>query len=178
MSAALLIIDMQVGLCTGEEAAFDVDNLIARINDLAVKARKAKAPVIFMLHEESAGALVYETEGWRLSPGLTSAPEDIHLRKKTPNSFHQTDLHALLQQHGVTRLVICGQQTELCLDTTVRQAFPLGYQVTLVKDGHSTCDNGVLTAQQIIAHHNQLLQFMGGFGVGVEVVAASAVAFQ
>jgi nicotinamidase-related amidase len=54
-----------------------------------------------------------------------------------------------------------GLQTELCVDTTVRRACTLGYRITLVADGHSTLDNGVLTAAQIIAHHNATLANFG-----------------
>jgi len=67
-------------------------------------------------------------------------------------------------------LIICGLQTDFCVDTTVRRAFTLGYHVTLVADAHSTLDNGVLTAAQIIAHHNATL---GNFGPQVKVALAN-----
>jgi len=67
------------------------------------------------------------------------------------------------------RLVICGLQSEYCVDTTTRRAFSLGYDITLVADGHSTCA-GSLTAAQKIAHHNEVL---GGWFA--RVVPASQV---
>ena len=59
--------------------------------------------------------------------------------------------------HSIKKLIIAGIQTELCVDTTCRQACSLEYDVTLVKDAHSTWDRELLTAPQIIAHHNALL---------------------
>ncbi|MFP6645312.1 MAG: isochorismatase family protein [Candidatus Latescibacterota bacterium] len=67
------------------------------------------------------------------------------------------------------RLVICGLPSEYCVDTTTRRAFSLGYDITLVADGHSTCA-GSLTAAQKIAHHNEVL---GGWFA--RVVPASQV---
>lgn len=62
------------------------------------------------------------------------------------------------------RLVVCGFQSEFCVDTTTRRALALGYPVTLVADGHSTTDNGVLSAAQISAHHNATLTNIVSFG--------------
>ncbi|NMC12554.1 MAG: hypothetical protein GYA34_06690 [Chloroflexi bacterium] len=44
------------------------------------------------------------------------------------------------------------------MDTTCRRAYSLGYDVTLIKDAHSTWNTDVLEAPQIIAHHNQVLE--------------------
>jgi nicotinamidase-related amidase len=48
-------------------------------------------------------------------------------------------------------------QTEFCIDTTCRRAYSLGYEIILVEDAHSTWNNNVLQAPQIIAHHNLVL---------------------
>jgi nicotinamidase-related amidase len=57
----------------------------------------------------------------------------------------------------VKQLVVVGAQTEVCVDTTCRRAFSLGFNVTLVSDAHSTWGNDTLTADQIISHTNQTL---------------------
>ncbi|MGI9449161.1 MAG: isochorismatase family protein, partial [Geminicoccaceae bacterium] len=58
---------------------------------------------------------------------------------------------------GVDSLIVVGNQTEFCVDTTCRHACSHGYKVTLLKDAHSTWNSDYLTAQQIIAHHNFIL---------------------
>lgn len=170
MTTALIIIDVQQALCAGPYAAFDIGAVIERINTISAKARAARMPVIFVQHEEAGGPLPYGGEGWQLAAGLQVQPEDLRVRKTTPDSFHQTNLHQLLRERGVSDVIVCGLQTDFCVDTTVRRAFTFGYQVTLVADAHSTLDNGVLTAAQIIAHHNATL---GNFGPLVKVVPAS-----
>ena len=127
MPTALLIIDMQHALCSGDDAAFGIDNVIEKINALSARARACASPVFLVQHEEGDGPLQFGHEGWALVAGLLTAAEDIRLGKKTPNSFHGTELHRLLQERGVSPVVICGLQTEVCLHTTVRQALPLGY---------------------------------------------------
>jgi nicotinamidase-related amidase len=178
MTTALLIIDVQRALCTGEEAAFDIDRVIARINELGGRARSAGVPVVLVQHEEGEGPLQFNTHGWQFADALVTRPEDLRLRKTAPDSFHRTDLHRLLQERTVTRLVICGLQTDFCVDTTVRRALALGYDVVLAADAHSTVDNGVLSAAQITAHHNRTLKFMNSFGPSVTVTPAAEVAIR
>jgi nicotinamidase-related amidase len=176
MTTALLIIDIQHALCSGDEAAFGIDSVIEKVNALSARARAAGSPVILVQHEEDEGPLQFGHEGWALAAGLLSTADDLRLRKRTPNSFHGTDLHRLLQERGVSRVVICGLQTEFCVDTTVRQALPLGYGVTLAADAHSTTD-GALRAEQVIAHHNRTLRWMTSYGPRMEVKPAAEVAF-
>jgi len=57
MKSALLIIDVQQGLCEGEGQAFASGPLIARINLLAHKMRQAGLPVVFIQHESGPGYL-------------------------------------------------------------------------------------------------------------------------
>ena len=75
-----------------------------------------------------------------------------------PDAFYKTNLHQHLSTHGIKKLIIAGIQSEFCVDTTCRQACcSLDYDVTLVIDAHSTWNTDLLTAPQIIAHHNSLL---------------------
>ena len=175
MRPALLVIDVQQALCSGEEAAFDIDKVIERTNAVAAKARAAGAPVILIQHEEAEGSLRHGSAGWQLAGPLATAPGDLRVRKTTPDSFHRTELHELLQERGVTGLVVCGLQSDFCVDATVRRALALGYDVALVADAHSTVDNGVLTAAQIIAHHNTTLSRMASFGPRVTTPLAGEV---
>ena len=175
MTTALLIIDVQHGLCTGEYEAFEAIRVIERINVVSRKMREAGAPVVVIQHEAPDGPLKYGTEGWKLAAGLDVQPTDIHVRKKATDSFHNTDLQGILQAHGVNKLAICGLQSEFCVDTTTRRALALGYPVTLVSDGHSTMNNSVLSAAQITAHHNETLANITSFGPRVLAVPSSEV---
>lgn len=175
MSTAVLVIDVQQALSVGQWAAFEVDRVIGNINDVIAKARQAGAPVIFIQHEESEGPLQHGTDGWQLAPNLAVKAEDIRVRKSTPDSFHRTELEDVLKQRGCDHLIVCGMQSDFCVDTTTRSALARGYPVTLVADGHTTLDNGVLKAEQITAHHNETLGNMTSFGVRVTVVPAKDV---
>lgn len=173
MVTALLIIDVQQALCAGDYAAHDTPGLIARINRVIGSARRARLPVVFVQHEEADGPLAHGTPGWQLCADLQVQADDLRLRKTASDAFHATPLEALLRERAVRRLIVCGLQTEYCVDTTVRRALALGYPVTLVADGHSTLDNGVLSASQIIAHHNQTLAHLTSFGPRVDLQPAN-----
>ena len=175
MHTALLVIDVQQALCSGEYKAFESERVIDRINAVTRRARSAGAPVIMIQHESQGGPLDFGTDGWRLADGLEVQATDILLRKKATDSFHQTELQALLRDRGVKDLIICGLQSEFCVDTTTRRALALGYPVVLVADGHSTLNNGVLSAAQISAHHNETLANISSFGPRAKAVPASEV---
>ena len=175
MTTALLIIDVQQALCSGEDAAFESARVIERINAISRMARDKGAPVVVIQHESPDGALQRGTAGWQLAAGLNVEPTDLRIGKQATDSFHGTELRAALDARGVTRLAICGFQSEFCVDTTTRRALALGYPVTLVADGHSTVDNGVLSAAQITAHHNVTLANITSFGPRAVAVPASEV---
>jgi nicotinamidase-related amidase len=176
MTQALLVIDVQHVLCNGDEAAFDINGVIQRINAVAAKARAAGLPV-FLIQHEDRGPMQHGSEGWQLDVRLSAQPDDIRVRKTATDSFHHTELQALLLARGVERLVVCGLQSEFCIDSTVRRAVALGYPVVLVSDAHSTIDNGVLTAAQISAHHTTTLAHVDSFGPRVTPVPAAEVRF-
>ncbi|MBB4867045.1 nicotinamidase-related amidase [Pseudomonas nitritireducens] len=175
MSTALLIIDVQSDLCTGDFACFDIDNVLQRINTISHAAREAGVPVVLVQHEDDD--LQYGSAGWQLETRLLTADGDLKVRKTTPDSFLRTELGDLLQARGIDHLVICGLQSDYCVDTTTRRALAQGYAVTLVGDAHSTVANAVLSAAQISAHHNAVLGSISSFGPRARVVAAAAVRF-
>jgi nicotinamidase-related amidase len=172
MPTALLIIDVQAGLCTGRWAAFDIDSVVDRINLASAKARAAGAPVFLIQHEDD-GPLRHGTPGWELYDRLVVDDRDLRLRKTATDSFHKTSLDDQLRRAGVSRLIVCGLQSDFCIDTTIRRALALGYPVDLVADGHTTVDNTVLKAPQIIAHHTETLANIESFGPRVTPVLAA-----
>lgn len=177
MNTAVLIIDVQQGLCEGDDAAFEAPQTIARINQVTAKARTAGRPVIFIQHESNDGALVHASAGWELAQGLEALTTDLRVRKTAADSFHRTTLQEVLQQHGIDELVICGMHSEFCVDTTTRRALALGYPVTLVEDAHTSAGNAVLSAPQVIAHHNITLSNISSFGPRVRLVNAADLRF-
>ena len=61
---ALLVIDVQQALCSGEFKAFESDRVIEPINSVARKFRVAGAPVVMIQHESQGELLDFGTEGW------------------------------------------------------------------------------------------------------------------
>jgi len=164
---ALLIVDVQVGLV--ELTSAEVQrSVLPRIKTMLTKARASGTPVIHIQHDGAKGhPLETNTKGWEIHPSLSPADGEPVIRKRESDSFFETALQRELEKRGITHLIIAGGMTEYCVDTTCRRATSLGYDVTLASDAHLTRDNGVLTAANIIAHHNFVLD---GFGAGNHVV--------
>jgi nicotinamidase-related amidase len=172
---ALLIIDTQVGLI---EPAYQGSAVLARIRELLTKARNTHTPVIYVQHDEPKG---YELEvgapAWEIHPSIAPQRDEVVVHKRTSDSFYGTSLHSELQAGKINHLVVVGEQTEFCIDTTVRSATTMGYEVTLVGDAHTTFDSDTLTAAQIIAHHNNVLNGFGTTTCQILVKPASEIVF-
>lgn len=154
----LVVIDVQQGLFAEAQQPHAGEDLVARISGLIAKARAAGMPVVFVQHDGGPGdGLAQGSPGFAFRAELTPQPGDPVVVKTNCSGFQGTDLEARLRDLGATRLIICGMQSEYCVDTTVRAAFERGFAVTLVADGHTTFDTPVIPAHAIIAHHNRTL---------------------
>lgn len=185
MSTALVIIDVQNAILHGKaegarQAVIDtaLDAMIGRLAGLQIEARQADIPVILIQHDGPAGhRLARGSAGWNIRAELAPKAGDIVVHKTASDSFYATDLQQRLMQRGVRHLIVGGCMTQFCVDTTCRSAVAHGFDVTLLADGHTTADLGNLDFEQIIAHHNTLLD---GFDAGrhaIRVVPSEQVRF-
>jgi nicotinamidase-related amidase len=154
---ALLMIDIQQAMFGPDEICHQPEGMLANAGDLLARARTAGTPVYFVQHCESEGSFAPKTAGWQIHPKVAPRAGEPVTEKWAASSFYKTDLDQRLRAAGVDSLVIAGLQSEFCIDTACRVAQSLGYAVTLAGDAHSTMDNGVLKADQIIRHHNRVL---------------------
>lgn len=156
--AALIVIDVQMALSGTDSPLRDGEAFLARLSDLVARARAASVPIVFVQHDGGAGdELERLSDGWRINPDSGYLDGDMVVEKTACDSFQETNLQELLSDLGASHLILSGMMTEYCVDTTCRRASSLGYQVTLISDGHATHDTGDLTADQIMAHHNATL---------------------
>ncbi len=152
---ALVVIDVQKGLM---EEAYQRDEILSRIDTLLARARASQAPVIYVQHDGPRGhGLEVGTDAWQIHPAIAPQNGEPIVNKRASDAFYDTTLKQELDRRGIRHLVVVGGQTEYCVDTTVRRATTCGYDVTLVSDAHTTYDCESLTAPQIIAHTNEML---------------------
>jgi nicotinamidase-related amidase len=155
---ALLIVDVQVGNFEASAPVYRGDDLLSKIGHLIERARAADVPVVHVQHCGPEGAIDEPgAPGWEIHTAIAPQAGDAIVQKRHPDAFQATELQAELASRGIGRLIVAGIQTEYCIDTTCRRAYSLGYKVVLVQDAHSTWDTDLLTAPQIIAHHNCVL---------------------
>jgi nicotinamidase-related amidase len=174
---ALVIIDVQVGIIEGFNA-YRAPEVLDQINMLRAKAQDAHIPIIYVQHDGEEGhPLKPGTAGWEIHPAIKPHADDLIIRKRASDSFFETTLQQELERRGIKHLIIAGCMTEYCVDTTARRAVSLGYDATLVSDAHTTIDNKLLSAAQIIAHHNSLLNGFDAGSHSIAVKPADEVAF-
>src|SRR3984893_10035310 len=151
---ALLVIDMQIGVVEG---AYRADAVLDRIAELIGRARRAGVPVIHIQHHHATYApLKAGAPTWHLHPRVAPAEGERVIGKTASDAFDETPLRDETRRPEVTHVVVTGMQTERYVDTTCRRAIPLGQDVTLASDAHTTVD-ATLPAESIVAHPNALL---------------------
>lgn len=166
MSLALLILDIQVGNFIDPQPIFNGDKLLSKIKSLVIKMRSAESTIIYIQNNGSTGDPDEPgTVGWEIHPFITPHKSNLVIQKSSPDSFYGTSLKKELDSRGIKKIIIVGLQSEYCIDTTCRRAFSLNYEVILVQDAHSTWDSELLTAEQIVNHHNSVL---GGLFVSLK----------
>lgn len=79
--------------------------------------------------------LVLGEPGNAIIPELEPLPEEVAIAKPGKGAFYSTNLHSLLQKQGITHLILTGVTTEVCVQTTMREANDHGYECLLVEDG-------------------------------------------
>ena len=167
---ALLVIDVQNGMFNEGNVVHKGEKLLQNLNGLLSLSRSTNTPVFYIQHNAPVGRpLEQGTKGWEIHSDITPKNEDIIIQKTTPDSFLNTNLDEELKKQKVEHLIIAGIQTELCVDTTVRRAFSMGYKVTLASDTHSTWDSHGINAEQIIDHHNNALQWFADVNSNEEI---------
>ena len=144
MSRALLVIDVQNEYFAGGACpiTFPADSL-SRITDAMDGAAEAKLPIVVVQHSAAspeAKAFVRGTRGWSLKGEVDVRKRTLVIEKTLPGAFTGTNLEQWMRDSGVDTLVICGYMSQLCCDTTARQAVHLGFKVEFLADATGTMD--------------------------------------
>jgi nicotinamidase-related amidase len=166
--SALLVIDCQ-NYFVGDPAP-DGAPILPRINELIGKFHSLNRPVIFTRHMHKKDKsdfgmigewwpenIIEDTPESEIHKSLDFGPNDIVIRKNRYSSFYNTGLDEILREKGVRDIVISGVMTNLCCETTARDAFMRDYRVFFPADVMGTASEAM--------HFASLMNIAFGFGV-------------
>ena len=137
-NTALVIVDIQNDYFPG--GAFEQEGADAAVEKAALVLaafRDKGIPVIHIRHESlapDAGFFLPGTPGAGIHPLVSPRDGETVVLKHYPNSFRETGLEKELRTSDIRHLVVMGMMTLMCIDSTVRAAMDLGFQVTVVHD--------------------------------------------
>lgn len=155
---ALVLLDTQVNMFEESTAAYDAERLLRRLQVLLLHARQMGLDIIYVRHNGDEGNPDEPgTPGWEIHPNLAPENGELVLQKSSPDAFADTNLDYELRSRNITRIVLAGLQSELCIHATLRRAVDLGYDVVLARDGHSTFDVEDLSAPELVELVNEEL---------------------
>jgi isochorismate hydrolase len=128
-----------------------IQPVLGNILRVIQSCRRGNVPIVFTQHGHAKqasdggalgewwGELIIDgTEDWKFIPEMTIDAKDKVVSKKRYSSFFETDLDTTLQSRGVKDLIISGVMTNLCCETTARDAFMRDYRVFFLIDGTAT----------------------------------------
>jgi nicotinamidase-related amidase len=137
--STLILIDFQNTYTGGVMELEGVQEALDEAAALLDRARSAGIPIIHVQHDDGPGSL-YDIEGQSGAIVSRVAPQNGEpvVVKNFPNSFVQTDLDDVLKTANATNLVLAGFMTHMCVNSTARGAFSLGYAPTVVASATAT----------------------------------------
>ena len=153
---ALMIVDMQTALVEAEpyNRAIVIENIKARLN----ACRKREIPVIYIQHNGGDGdELERGSTGWAIYKEIAPLHEEKIFEKHYNSAFRKTGLREYLNEIGAKNIILCGMQTEYCLDATCKVAFEYEYKITIPQSTTTTFDNVFASGKDLSEYYeNQI----------------------
>lgn len=144
MKQALIIVDVQNDYFTGGSMELVGMNVAASNCKKLIDSFRSKQHALFHIQHiatsKEATFFVPNTPGCEIHDSVQPGKNEPVVIKHFPNSFRETELDTLLKESGVEEVVICGAMSHMCIDTTTRAAFDLGYKCHVISDACATRD--------------------------------------
>lgn len=158
MTAALLLIDIQNDYFPGGRMELAGAEEAGAVSGRALGLFRGRGlPVFHIRHEsvrEGAAFFLPGTGGADIHPLVAPLPGEAVITKRFPNGFRETPLLEKLRAAGVTRLLVAGMMTHMCVDAGVRAAVDLGFGCAVLAGGTATRDL-VFGGETVPAHRVQ-----------------------
>lgn len=173
----MVVVDVQVGVM---KEAWEAQRVIKNVSRAVERARSEAVPVIWVQHSNQE--LPKGSVQWQWVPELVPAEGEALIHKKYNSSFEQTSLDSELASLGATHIVLAGAATNWCIRATAYGALDRGYDLTLVKDAHTTesmqLDSGVMIeAETVIQELNIAMKWLEYPGVKNGAASANDIKF-
>lgn len=153
---ALLIVDVQNDMIQDEP--YRKDAFLEGLRQLLAAARRGRTEVIHIQHDGGKGGeLEAGTPGFEVHPAVQPLDDEIAFVKTRNSAFLGTPLQEYLGGKGIGTLILCGMQTEYCIDATCKSALERGYRVIVPKGGTTTYDNGFFTAETLCRYYEEAI---------------------
>lgn len=137
--SALILVDAQNTYRSGVMALTGIEPALDECARLLARARTLGVPVIHIQHDSGPGSpFDIRAENGAIADKVAPQAGEPVVVKHYPNAFVGTDLDTRLKALGVTRLVIAGFMTHMCINSSARGAFNLGYEVAVPASATAT----------------------------------------
>jgi len=175
--AALIVIDVQQGFRDPSRGPRDNPGALAAIAALLDAWAGAGRPVVRVRHASTAASssLSPASPGYAFEPFVAAIDPSLDVVKQVHSAFGgDVDLHAWLTGQGITQVVVCGIQTNMCCETTSRVAGDLGYDVVFAHDATHTFDQVDPATGRVVPAAQLALATRSNLANGFATVAATA----
>ncbi|WP_336335441.1 cysteine hydrolase family protein [Pseudomonas putida] len=141
---ALIVVDIQNDYFPGGLWPLSqVEAAAAKAAEVIAAFRDSGDLVVHIRHEftsQDAPFFRPDSEGAQIHPSVINQPGEPVVLKHYINSFRETDLKPILDQAGVSEVVVVGNMSHMCVDGITRASVDFGYQTTVLHDACATLD--------------------------------------
>jgi nicotinamidase-related amidase len=133
--------------------------------------REAELPIFHIQHISTRHGSTFflpNTSGVNFYASVSPLGDEIVITKKYPNAFRETALLHQLRGLKIDSLIIAGMMTHMCIDTTVRAAYDLGFNCIVAHDA-CTARNLIFGDETVPAHHVQVAYMASLSGIFAKI---------
>ena len=152
MNIGLLAIDIQNLMV--EEKPYAIEERLQLWRDSLAEARQVGVEVIHVRHRSEE--LVEGSPAWQIHESVAPLAGEVIIDKTYNSAFKETELQAYLDEQGIEQLIIMGMSTNFCIDTTIKVAYELGYQLAVIRDGTTTGFSGKVDLKGLIDQYETI----------------------
>ncbi|CAI3960429.1 Nicotinamidase-related amidase (PncA) (PDB:1ILW) [Commensalibacter communis] len=171
-NSVLMIIDLQNDYFpNGKFPLPNIESVSEQSKKILETARENSLPIIHIKHEwhsPEAPFFAHASEGSEINEIVKPLDNEHIVVKNYPNSFKETNVKSILDQHQCKNIIIIGAMAQMCVDATVRAGSDLGYDITVIHDAiaaqNSQFDNMNISAKEVHA------VFMNALSLGYATV--------
>ena len=152
----LLVVDVQKGIVN--DRLYEGNRFILNVKKLIDQAHQKNVEIIYLRHDDGQGELLHPgNPEYEIDESICVKPDEKIFDKIHNSSFFDTGLDEYLKGKGEDTIIICGLQSEYCIDATIKSGYKRGYQMIVPDGANTTVDHEYMSGKDTVQFFTRLI---------------------